>query len=64
MNLAICDLKAQFLFKITAPGEGRNPSHEEYIVESEFALLGILSKEYLMIHFYLDSGGQHVGKQK
>ena len=36
-------------------GEGCKPSREEYIAESEFALLGILSKEYLMIHFYLDS---------
>ena len=36
-------------FKIAAPGEGRKPSREEYVAESEFALLGILSKEYLMI---------------
>ena len=45
-------LKAKFSFKIAAPGEGHKPSHEEYIAESEFALLGILSKEYLIIHFY------------
>ena len=51
-------------FKIAAPGEGRKPSCEEYEAESEFALLGILSKEYLMIHFYLDSSGQHEWKQK
>ena len=50
--------------KIAAPGEERKPSHEEYVAESEFALLGILSKGYLMIHFYLDSGGQHEWKQK
>ena len=59
-------LKSDFfsLLKIAAPGEGRKPSCEEYIAEREFALLGILSKEYLMIHFYLDSGGQHEWKQK
>ena len=51
-------------FKIGALGEGRKPSCEEYVAESEFALLGILSKEYLMIHFYLDSSGQHEGKEK
>ena len=51
-----------FFFKIAALGEGRKPSREEYIAESEFALLGILSKEYLMIHFYLDSSGQHERK--
>ena len=51
-------------FKIAALGEGRKPSREEYVAESEFALLGILSKEYLMIHFYLDSSGQHEGKEK
>ena len=62
-NLAICDLKAKFLFKIAAPGEGHKPSREEYIAESEFALLGILSKECLMIHFYLDAGGQHEWKR-
>ena len=50
-------------FKIAALGEGRKPSCEEYIAESEFALLGILS-ECLMIHFYLDSSGQHEWKQK
>ena len=53
-----------FLLKIAAPGEGRKPSHEEYVAESEFALLGILSKEYLMIHFYLDSSGQHEWMEK
>ena len=45
-------LKAKFSFKIAAPGEGRKPSCEQYIAESEFALLGILSKQCLMIHFY------------
>ena len=56
-----CDIfkKAKFSFKIAAPGEGRKPSCEEYIAESEFALLSILSKQCLMIHFYLDAGGQH-----
>ena len=39
--------------KIAAPGEGRKPSCEQYIAESEFALLGILSKEHLMIHFFM-----------
>ena len=34
-----------FLFKIAAPGEGRKPSHEEYVAESEFALLGIPFKK-------------------
>ena len=62
-SLAICfavlDLKAKFSFKIAAEGEGRKPSREQFIAESEFALLGILSKQCLMIHFYLDSGGQH-----
>ena len=53
-----------FLSKIAAPGEGCKPSREEYVAESEFALLGILSKEYLMIHFYLDSIGRHKWKQK
>ena len=51
-------------FKIAAPGEGCKPSREQYIAESEFALLGILSKEYLMIHFYAGSSGQHERKQK
>ena len=51
-------------FKIAAQGEGCKPSHEEYVAESEFALLGILSKEYLMINFYADSSGQHKWKQK
>ena len=51
-------------FKIAAPGEGRKPSHEQYVAESEFALLGILSKEYLMIYFYAGSSGQHKWKQK
>ena len=49
-------------FKFAAPGEGHKPSCEQYVAESEFDLLGILSKEYLMIHFYLDSSGQHEGK--
>ena len=31
-------------FKIAAPGKGLKPSREEYIAESKFALLGILSK--------------------
>ena len=47
-------LKVKFSFKIAAPGEGRKPSCEEYIAESKFAWLDILSKEYLIIHFYLD----------
>ena len=51
-------------FKIAAPGESRKPSREEYIAESQFALLGILSKENLMIHFYAGFSGQHKGKQK
>ena len=51
-------LKAKFSFKIAAQGEGRKPSCEQYIAESEFALLGILSKQCLMIYFYLDAGGQ------
>ena len=52
---AVFVLKAKFSFKIAAAGEGRKPSHEQYIVESEFALLGILSKQCLMIHFYLEA---------
>ena len=56
---ALFVLKAKFSFKIAALGEGRKPSHEQYIAESEFALLGILSKQCLMIHFYLDAGGEH-----
>ena len=32
-------------FKIAAPGEGRKPSLEEYVAESEFALFGILLKK-------------------
>ena len=51
-------------FKIAAPGEGHKPSREQYVAESEFALLGILSKEYLMIYFYVGSSGQHEWKQK
>ena len=51
-------------FKIAAPGEGHKPSHEQYVAESKFALLGILSKEYLMIHFYAGSSEQHEWKQK
>ena len=52
--------------KIAAEGEGRKPSsdRQKYIAESEFALLSILSKQCLMIHFYLDSSGQHGWKQK
>ena len=62
---AVFVLKAKFSFKIAVPGEGRKPSHEQYIVESDFALLGILSKQcQIMIHFYLDAGGQHKWKQK
>ena len=57
--LVVFVLKAKFSFKIAAPGEGRKPSREQYIADSEFALLGILSKQCLMIHFYLDAGGQH-----
>ena len=56
---AVFVLKAKLSFKIAAPGEGCKPSHEQYIAESEFALLGILSKQCLMIYFYLDAGGQH-----
>ena len=51
-------------FKIATSGEGRKPSREQYIAESEFALLSILSKEYLMIHFYAGSSEQHEWKQK
>ena len=47
-------INSEFLFKIAALGEGRKPSHEEYVAESEFALLGILAKECLMMYFYLD----------
>ena len=49
---AVFVLKAKFSFKIAAPGEGCKPSREQYIAESEFASLGILSKQCLMIHFY------------
>ena len=49
---SIC-FKSKIFFQHCCPGEGRKPSHEEYIAESEFALLGILSKQCLMIHFYL-----------
>ena len=40
--------------KIASEGEGRKPSsdREKYIAESEFALLGILSKQRLIIYFY------------
>ena len=38
--------------KIASEGEGRKPSREQYIAESEFALLGILSKQCLIIYFY------------
>ena len=41
---AVFVLKAKFSFKIAAPGEGHKPSHEQYIVESEFALVCILLK--------------------
>ena len=37
---------------------------QKFIAESEFALLSILLKQCLMIHFYLDSNGQHGWKQK
>ena len=59
IGFAVFVLKVKFSFKIAARGEGRKPSCEQYIVESEFALLGILSKQSLMIYFYLDAGGQH-----
>ena len=51
-------------FKIATSGEGRKPNREQYIAESEFALLGILSKESLMMHFYVGSSEQHKWKQK
>ena len=57
-------LKAKFSFKIAAPGEGRKPSCEEYIAESEFALFGILSKKISNDTFLLRSDGQYKGKQK
>ena len=58
---AVFVLKAKFSFKIAAPGEGRKPSREQYIAESEFALLGILSKQCrIMIHFYFRC---HAGRQ-
>ena len=43
-----------FCDKIAYEGEGHKPSseREKYIVESEFALLGILSKQCIMIYFY------------
>ena len=52
--------------KIASEGEGRKPSsnREQFIAESEFALLGILSKQCLIIYFYLDSSEQHGWKQK
>ena len=54
-------LKVKFSFKIAAKGEGHKPNldRQKFVAESEFALLGILSKQCLMIHFYLDSSGQH-----
>ena len=47
--------------KIASEGEGRKPSsdRQKYIAESEFALLGILSEQCLIIYFYLGSSGQH-----
>ena len=52
--------------KIASEGEGRKPSssREQFIAESEFALLGILSKQCLIIYFYLDSSEQHGWMQK
>ena len=52
--------------KIASEGEGHKPSsnREQFIAESEFALLGILSKQCLIIYFYLDSSEQHGWKQK
>ena len=51
--------------KIASAGEGRKPNsdREKYIAESELALLSILSKQSLMIYFYLDSSEQHGWKQ-
>ena len=37
------------LLKITAPEEGRKPSREEYVVESELAILSILCKLIIII---------------
>ena len=57
----------RFNEKIAAEGEGHepDPDRQKYIAESEFALLGILSKQCrIMIHFYLDAVGQHKWKQK
>ena len=67
LSLHESHIETTFLFfndfydKIASEGEGRKPSsdRQKYIVESEFALLGILSKQCLMIHFYLGSSGQH-----
>ena len=51
--------------KIASKDEGRKPSREQYIAESEFALLGILSKQCLIIYIsILDSSEQHGWKQK
>ena len=50
--------------KIASEGEGCKPSHEQYIAESEFVLLGIFQKQCLIIYFYLGSSGQHGCKQK
>ena len=57
--IAVFVLKVNFFFpfKIAAKGEGCKPDldRQRYIAESELALLGILSKQCLMIHFYLDN---------
>ena len=38
-----CQITGEY-FKIATSGEGRKPNREQYIAESEFALLGILFK--------------------
>ena len=43
-DVFILKMTVYYYDKIASEGEGRKPSCEQYIVESEFALLGILSK--------------------
>ena len=52
--------------KIASGGEGRKPNsdRQKFVAESELALLSILSKQCLMIYFYLDSSEQDGWKQK
>ena len=61
-----CLTTVYYYDKIASEGKGSKPSsdREKYIAESEFALLGILSKQCLIIYFYLDSSEQHRWKQK